>query len=151
MLRVVEVFKKSDTGRQRRANEDNLFVAEPLFVVADGMGGARAGEVASQTAVDAFGEGLPQAGSAEERLATVIRGANASIHAQAQNDEQLSGMGTTVPAALIGGNTVSIAHVGDSRAYVWREGQLHPLTRDHSLVAELVARGKLTEEQAAEH
>jgi serine/threonine protein phosphatase PrpC len=151
MLRVLGVFKKSDTGRQRRANEDNLFVAEPLFVVADGMGGARAGEVASQTAVDAFGEGLPEAGSAEERLSTVIRDANGRIHGMAQGDEQLAGMGTTVTAALLGGKEISIAHVGDSRAYVWRDGELHPLTRDHSLVAELVARGKLTEEQAAEH
>src|SRR5829696_2117439 len=151
MLRVVQVFQKTDTGRQRRANEDNLFVAEPLFVVADGMGGARAGEVASQTAVDAFGQGLPAAGSSEERLATVIRAANEQIHGMAKSDEQLSGMGTTVTAALMGGNEVSIAHVGDSRAYVWRDSELQPLTRDHSLVAELVARGKLTEEQAAEH
>src|SRR4051794_21722264 len=151
MLRVVQVFNKSDTGRQRRANEDNLFVAEPLFVVADGMGGARAGEVASQTAVDAFGHGLPATGSAEERLAATIRAANERIHGMAQGDEALSGMGTTVTAALLGGNEVSIAHVGDSRAYLWRGGELHPLTRDHSLVAELVARGKLTEEQAAEH
>src|SRR5215207_5781133 len=151
MLRVVQVFQKTDTGRQRRANEDNLFVAEPLFVVADGMGGARAGEVASQTAVDAFGKGLPAAGSSEERLAAVIRAANEQIHGMAKSDEQLSGMGTTVTAALMGGNEVSIAHVGDSRAYVWRDSELQPLTRDHSLVAELVARGKLTEEQAAEH
>jgi PPM family protein phosphatase len=151
MLRVAEVFKKSDTGRQRRANEDNLFVDEPLFVVADGMGGARAGEVASQTAVDAFGGGLPDSGSPEERLAVVIRDANERIHGMAKSDEQLSGMGTTVTAALLGSTEVSIAHVGDSRAYVWRDGELHPLTRDHSLVAELVARGKLTEEQAAEH
>jgi PPM family protein phosphatase len=151
MLRVVQVFNKTDTGRQRRANEDNLYVDQPLFVVADGMGGARAGEVASQTAVEAFGHGLPASGSAEERLATVIRAANEQIHGMAQSDDQLAGMGTTVTAALLGTGEVSIAHVGDSRAYVWRAGELHPLTRDHSLVAELVARGKLTEEQAAEH
>ena len=151
MLRIVESFKHTDTGRQRKANEDNLFVREPLFVVADGMGGARAGEVASQTAVDAFEPGLPQGGSAEERLSEVIGGANGRIHEMAQSDEQLAGMGTTVTAAWVGDHDVSIAHVGDSRAYLLRDGKLHLLTQDHSLVNELVIRGKLTEEQAAEH
>ncbi len=151
MLRIVQSFKHTDTGRQRKANEDNLLVREPLFVVADGMGGARAGEVASQTAVDAFEPGLPQGGSAEERLAEVIGGANERIHEMAQSDEQLAGMGTTVTAAWVGDHDVSIAHVGDSRAYLLRDGKLHLLTQDHSLVNELVIRGKLTEEQAAEH
>jgi PPM family protein phosphatase len=151
VLRIVESFRHTDTGRQRKANEDNLLVREPLFVVADGMGGARAGEVASQTAVEAFEAGLPQGGSAEDRLAEVIVGANGRIHGMAQSDDQLAGMGTTVTAAWVGEHDVSIAHVGDSRAYLFRDGTLQLLTQDHSLVNELVIRGKLTEEQAAEH
>jgi serine/threonine protein phosphatase PrpC len=151
MLRLADFFQDTDTGRQRRANEDNLFVHERLFVVADGMGGARAGEVASQAAVEAFQGGLPDAGSAEERLVEVIVAANQRIHGMAQSDDQLAGMGTTVTAAWVGETDVSIAHVGDSRAYLWRDGQLQLLTQDHSLVNELVIRGKLTEEQAAEH
>ncbi len=151
MLRIVEMFEGTDTGRQRRANEDSYFVASPLFVVADGMGGARAGEVASRTAVEAFEEGLPEAGSPEERLARVIVDANQRIHGKAQADDQLAGMGTTLTAVWVGGTDISIAHVGDSRAYLFRDGQLVPLTQDHSLVNELVQRGKLTPEQAAEH
>jgi serine/threonine protein phosphatase PrpC len=151
MLRIADFFKDTDTGRQRRANEDNLFVDERLFVVADGMGGARAGEVASQEAVTAFQHGLPDAGSAEERLVEVIVSANRRIHGMAQSDDQLAGMGTTLTAAWVGDTDVSIAHVGDSRAYLWRDGRLQLLTQDHSLVNELVIRGKLTEEQAAEH
>ena len=151
MLRIAEMFEGTDTGRQRRANEDNHFVAGPLFVVADGMGGARAGEVASRTAVEAFEEGLPEAGSPEERLARVIVDANQRIHGKAQGDDQLAGMGTTLTAVWVGGTDISIAHVGDSRAYLFRDGQLVPLTQDHSLVNELVQRGKLTPEQAAEH
>jgi len=151
MLRIAEQFEGTDTGRQRRANEDSYFVDSPLFVVADGMGGARAGEVASRTAVQAFEEGLPDAGSPEQRLAQVIVGANERIHGKAKADDQLAGMGTTLTAVWVGDTDVSIAHVGDSRAYLFREGQLVALTQDHSLVNELVQRGKLTPEQAAEH
>jgi protein phosphatase len=151
VLRIIESFKHSDTGRQRKANEDNLFVREPLFVVADGMGGARAGEVASKTAVDAFEEGLPGQASPEQGLTEVIAEANGRIHDMARSDEQLQGMGTTVTAAWVGDTDVSIAHVGDSRAYLYRDGSLQLLTQDHSLVNELVIRGKLTEQQAAEH
>ncbi|MGI8595572.1 MAG: Stp1/IreP family PP2C-type Ser/Thr phosphatase [Solirubrobacteraceae bacterium] len=151
MLRIVEMFEGTDTGRQRRANEDSHFVRSPLFVVADGMGGARAGEVASRTAVEAFEEGLPATGSPEQRLAGVIVGANERIHGKAQADDQLAGMGTTLTAVLVGETDVSIAHVGDSRAYLFRDSQLVALTQDHSLVNELVQRGKLTPEQAAEH
>jgi serine/threonine protein phosphatase PrpC len=154
MLRVAQdSFAKSDTGRQRRSNEDRVFEQAPLFAVADGMGGARAGEVASTIVVDTFGEShdLPGTGSAEERLATVVREANARIHDLAQADADRAGMGTTVTAAYVGDDAVSIAHVGDSRAYRWREGQLERLTTDHSLVEELKRRGRLTEEEAEEH
>jgi PPM family protein phosphatase len=154
MLRVAQdSFAKSDTGRQRRSNEDRVFEQAPLFAVADGMGGARAGEVASTIVVDTFGEShdLPGTGSAEERLATVVREANARIHDLAQSDADRAGMGTTVTAAYVGDDAVSIAHVGDSRAYRWRDGQLERLTTDHSLVEELKRRGRLTEQEAEEH
>jgi serine/threonine protein phosphatase PrpC len=151
MLRVVEHFEKSDTGRQRRANEDRFYARAPLFVVADGMGGAQAGEVASRLATEAFADGLPPDGSAEERLAGRVRAANRRIHERSRADEGLAGMGTTLTAAYADGDEVALAHVGDSRAYLLRGEELTRLTRDHSLVDELVRRGKLTEEEAAGH
>lgn len=151
MLRVAEHFEKSDTGRARRANEDNFFARAPLFVVADGMGGAQAGEVASRVAADTFSVGLPEGGSSEERLVTRVLEANARIHQLSTEDRERAGMGTTLTAAYLDGEELAVAHVGDSRAYLWREGELTRLTRDHSLVDELVRRGKLTEEEAAEH
>src|SRR5215212_3616861 len=150
MLRISEQFHASDLGRQRQGNEDNYFVRAPLFVVADGMGGAQAGEVASEMAVDSFDGGLGN-GSPAEGLVRVIQEANRRIHDRSHSDEQHSGMGTTCTAAYVGENEVTVAHVGDSRAYLWRNGDLTRLTRDHSLVGELVARGKLTEEQAESH
>lgn len=151
MLRAGDSFSKSDTGRQRRSNEDRAFERAPLFAVADGMGGARAGEVAAEIVVDTLAEGLPDTGTDEERLATVVRDANARIHERARSDAERAGMGTTVTAAYVGDDGVAVAHVGDSRAYRLRDGELERLTHDHSLVAELVRRGKLTEEEAEEH
>jgi serine/threonine protein phosphatase PrpC len=150
VLRISEQWHGSDLGRQRQGNEDNYFVRAPLFVVADGMGGAKAGEVASEMAVESFGDGLPE-GPPAESLVTIIQGANRRIHDRSRTDAQRAGMGTTVTAAYVGEGEVTVAHVGDSRAYVLRAGDLIRLTRDHSLVGELVARGKLTEEQAESH
>ena len=150
MLRIAEHFHDSDLGRQRQGNEDNLFVRAPLFVVADGMGGAQAGEVASEMAVGAFEGGLPD-GDPRERLVQVIQEANARIHERSRTDSQRAGMGTTITAAYVADDAVVVAHVGDSRCYLLRGGDLVRLTRDHSLVGELVARGKLTEEQAEAH
>jgi PPM family protein phosphatase len=150
VLRIGEQWHGSDVGRQRQGNEDNYFVRAPLFVVADGMGGAQAGEVASEMAVASFDAGLPD-GEPAQGLVRVIEDANRRIHERARNESQRAGMGTTVTAAYVGGDEVTIAHVGDSRAYVLRGGDLIRLTRDHSLVGELVARGKLTEEQAEMH
>ena len=151
MLRVVEHFADSDVGRQRQGNEDSLFVRSPLFVVADGMGGAQAGEIASQMAVGAFSEGL-SGPSPAEALVRTVRDANRRIHERSLSDRQTAGMGTTLTAAcLTDGDEVVVAHVGDSRCYLLRDGDLVRLTRDHSLVGELVARGKLTEEQAETH
>ena len=150
MLRIAEHWHGSDLGRQRQGNEDSYFVRTPLFVVADGMGGAQAGEVASEMAVDSFARGLPD-GSPADGLAQTIETANRAIHDRSRSDGQLAGMGTTVTAAYVGEGEVIIAHVGDSRGYLLRDGDLIRVTRDHSLVGELVARGKLTEEQAESH
>ena len=128
-----------------------MLAQPPVFVVADGMGGAQAGEVASRIAVDAFADGLPDQGSPEERLATVARAANRRIYDLSREQSERAGMGTTLTAAFLGESDLAIAHVGDSRAYLFRDGELTRLTQDHSLMAELIKRGKLTEEEAADH
>jgi protein phosphatase len=152
MLRVSDHAARSDTGRQRPANEDSYWVQTPLFVLADGMGGAQAGEVASKTAVEVFADGLPDGpGSGEERLTRLVGEANARVHTLAQSDEQLAGMGTTLTAAYLGEQDLAVAHVGDSRLYVLRDGHISQLTDDHSLVGELVRRGQLSAEEAEEH
>jgi serine/threonine protein phosphatase PrpC len=155
MLRAVDSVWRTDTGRQRRDNEDSAYVRVPLFVVADGMGGAQAGEVASALAVEEFRRGLPdaEAGQAttEQRLAARVQTANRRIYETAQTERDQSGMGTTLTAVYLDGSDLVIAHVGDSRAYVLRNSELTRLTHDHSLVEELMRRGKLTPEQAAEH
>jgi PPM family protein phosphatase len=152
MLRVAEHFERTDTGRQRRGNEDAFFARSPLFAVADGMGGAQAGEVASHMAVEVLEQGLPDgAGSIEERLRARVSEANTRILELAQSDDQLAGMGTTLTAAYVGEDDLTVAHVGDSRLYRLRDGELERLTDDHSLVEELVRQGKLTPEEADEH
>jgi PPM family protein phosphatase len=151
MLRATESVWKTDTGRQRRENEDSAYVRAPVFVVADGMGGAQAGEVASQIAVETFEQGLPDGGTPEERLADRVREANHRIYDRSRAELGREGMGTTLTAAYLDASQLALAHVGDSRAYLFRDGQLTRLTQDHSLVDELVRQGKLTEEQAAEH
>ncbi|MCD6725679.1 MAG: Stp1/IreP family PP2C-type Ser/Thr phosphatase [Solirubrobacteraceae bacterium] len=151
MLRVAEHVELTDTGRQRRANEDAFFARSPLFAVADGMGGAQAGEVASRTAVDVLAEGLPEGESVEQRLAAAVQRANERIHALSVADEQRAGMGTTLTVAHVGDGVVTIAHVGDSRCYRWSDGRLERLTSDHSLVEELVRQGRLSRREAEEH
>lgn len=152
MIRVSQHSERTDVGRQRQANEDSMLARAPLFVVADGMGGAQAGEVASMTAVQAFSEGLPD-GSPEEALESSIASANRTIHDRAHTDSSLSGMGTTITAAAVDSQReeVVIGHVGDSRAYRLRDGILQRLTRDHSLVEEMRRRGQITEAQAEDH
>jgi serine/threonine protein phosphatase PrpC len=151
MLRVSDFAEKTDTGRERRANEDAYFTQSPLFVVADGMGGARAGEVASGMVVEVFRDGMPDGKAPEAGLAELIRESNRRIHEMASTDVARAGMGTTVTAAYVAEDGVAIAHVGDSRAYRWSDGSLERLTDDHSLVAELLRRGKITEEEAETH
>ncbi len=118
MLRVDDQAFRTDTGRQRSANEDSFFVRAPIFVVADGMGGAQAGEVASRAAADAFDRDLPDA-PPEQFLRETIEAANRAIHDLAREDPSRAGMGTTITAAIVdaGNEEVCIGHVGDSRAY----------------------------------
>jgi serine/threonine protein phosphatase PrpC len=151
MLRVAEHYSGSDTGRQRRANEDSLMVRSPLFVVADGMGGAQAGEVASKVAAETFQGGLPDGGEPEGALAGLVQQANARIYELSHTNAEHAGMGTTLTAIYVGEREVAIAHVGDSRAYCLRDGELLRLTDDHSLVDELLRQGRLTPEEAIEH
>src|SRR5215212_7118088 len=151
---TLEPFGVTDAGKVRANNEDALLVGEgrdeTLFAVADGIGGFEAGEVASSIAIEAFKE-LDPSSSLED----AIREANQRILATARGDEKLSGMGTTVVAMRFGGTreepAAEISHVGDSRAYLLRGGDLKPVTEDHSLVAELVRSGDLTRAQASEH
>ena len=150
-LRIVEQAYLSDTGRQRTANEDSFFAGSPVFAVADGMGGAQAGEVASRIAAESFGPANRGDSAPEAYLRSVAVAANRRINDLAAEDESRSGMGTTFTAALIDGDDVSLAHVGDSRAYLLRDGDLRMLTADHSLVEELLRQGKLTPEQAEDH
>jgi PPM family protein phosphatase len=151
MLRVAEQYAATDTGRQRRANEDSLLARSPLFVVADGMGGAQAGEVASKIAVEAFEEGLGDTAEPEGDLAARAGAANARIHELSHSSVQHAGMGTTLTAVYVAPGEIAIAHVGDSRAYRLREGELLRLTDDHSLVDELMRQGKITPEEAVDH
>jgi protein phosphatase len=155
----IRVGAATDVGRVRKQNEDAFALAaeQGLLVVCDGMGGTAFGEVASQLAVttiigrlngsqdadsplsDDGGGYLPQT----NKLADAVRSANTAIFEEAQNDEAKSEMGTTVVAAWVGGDIASVAHVGDSRAYLWRQEQFEPLTRDHSFVEEQVKAGVL--------
>jgi PPM family protein phosphatase len=152
MLKVAEEAHKTDTGRQRQANEDSYYAKAPLFAVADGMGGAQAGEVASRIAAGAFERGPRNDDApAEGQLEEIAQKANREIHKLAQEDSSRAGMGTTLTAAMLRDDEVALGHVGDSRAYLLRDGQLKRLTKDHSLVEELRRQGRLTEEQAEEH
>jgi PPM family protein phosphatase len=151
MLRVAEHWSGTDTGLQRRANEDSLLVRSPLFVVADGMGGAQAGEVASRVAVETFSAGLQDGDDPQGSLTRQVSQANARINELSHRRAEHAGMGTTITAVYVGGQEVTVAHVGDSRAYCLREGELLRLTDDHSLVDELIKQGRLTPEEAEEH
>ena len=150
-LKIVEQVGRTDVGRQRSANEDSLVVAPPFFAVADGMGGAKAGEVASAMAADAFKSERDSDEAPEMQLARIVREANKRIYELAISDESHRGMGTTLTAVKVGSGEISLGHVGDSRAYRLRDDELEQLTRDHSLVAELERTGQITAEAAEHH
>lgn len=159
----------TDVGRKRKGNEDSLFVNPEmrLFVVADGMGGHAAGEVASRIAVDSINEFVCLTGGDDEitwpfgldesisydgnRLKTAVRYANRKVLDATRESSEYEGMATTVAAVLVDGDTANLAHVGDSRIYLFREGQLSLLTNDHSWVNEQLQNGVLTAEQARTH
>jgi serine/threonine protein phosphatase PrpC len=150
-LVIAEGAARSDVGRKRSGNEDSFLFEPPLFVVADGMGGAQAGEVASRRLIQAF---APNAGEIVQGHATMreaIMRANEAIYAAARTNADLHGMGTTATCALFKRGRLMLAHVGDSRAYRLRGGVLTRLTPDHSLVDELVRRGAITEADAEHH
>ncbi|HEX2506877.1 MAG TPA: Stp1/IreP family PP2C-type Ser/Thr phosphatase [Miltoncostaeaceae bacterium] len=148
-LALVELADLSDTGRVRRHNEDRSLSRPPVIAVADGMGGAKAGEVAAQLAVEEVAR-LPEPVAVADVRAAVGR-ANAAIRRMARDDPDKSGMGTTFTAAMLEDGRLDVVHVGDSRAYLWRDGRLRQLTEDHSVVAELVRRGSISPEDAETH
>ena len=140
----------TDAGRKRRRNEDAYVLEPPLFGIADGMGGAQAGEIASRLAAAVLRED-ESAGAGEDRVVSLIQEANRRVYQRSSEDAAASGMGTTMTVALVTDDIVSIGHVGDSRAYLIRDGRLDQLTEDHSLVAELMRSGKLSPEEAETH
>jgi protein phosphatase len=150
---VIELRSASvtDTGRRRRHNEDAYVCEPPLFAVADGMGGAQAGELASSLAAAALRDETSELTGGEQRVDDLIQEANRRIYQRQSEDASASGMGTTITVALVEDGHVAIGHVGDSRAYLIRDRKLEQLTEDHSLVAELVRSGKLSPEEAEGH
>ena len=151
MTKIGSYAGRTDTGKKRRRNEDAYVIAPPLFAVADGMGGAQAGEVASKLAAAALEDTDPGRLTGPERVASLIQEANRRVHERSSVDPATSGMGTTMTVALVEDAGVVIGHVGDSRAYLVRGGRIEQLTEDHSLVNELLKSGKLSREEADAH
>jgi protein phosphatase len=150
-MRLGQRASATDPGRKRRQNEDAFVLRPPLFAIADGMGGARAGEIASALAAGAVDESSAQSGG-EGYVKQLVQEANRRVHERASNDPSTSGMGTTMTVALVEpSGDITFGHVGDSRAYVLRDSRLEQLTDDHSLVAELVRRGELSARDAEVH
>jgi PPM family protein phosphatase len=144
---------RSDVGLLREGNEDSAYAGPHLLAIADGMGGHAAGEVASSVAISALA-GLDDDVPADhmlDALATAVASANSTLHEMSVEDPSVEGMGTTLTALLWSGGTIAICHIGDSRAYLLRDGELHQITRDHTLVQSLVDDGRLSPAQAATH
>jgi serine/threonine protein phosphatase PrpC len=144
----VRVGSATDIGQVREGNEDSYLVVAPLYAVADGMGGHRGGEVASNLALDTVQQLFERR---EGTLADQVAQANRAVYERSQSDRSVSGMGTTLTAAMIDGDTVHLVHVGDSRAYLLRDGHLTQLTEDHTLVHRMVMDGEITPEEAETH
>ena len=147
---VTTFGSRTDIGCLRDHNEDSLIVAPPLFAVADGMGGHAAGEVASEIAIDVLAERAPEHPDGEQ-LARAVEDANRAVIQAAREGRGREGMGTTMTAAMLEGERLVIAQVGDSRAYLLHQGTLQQLTRDHSLMADMIEAGQLTPEEARTH
>jgi protein phosphatase len=146
-----EIGSRTDIGRARERNEDALLVRDPLFVVADGMGGHRGGNVAAAIAVETLDETDTSATDVSREMTERIREANRRILERGAADRALRGMGTTVTALVADDERAHLAHVGDSRAYLFRDGALQQLSEDHTLVQRMVREGKLRPEEAASH
>jgi protein phosphatase len=149
-LAIAEHAALSDVGLKREGNEDSYLDQPPLFAVADGMGGAQAGEVASGIVVETLAQ-ASERGTLPGALADAVQEANSRIHSMAKADRSLEGMGTTTTAGWVDRGALRLAHVGDSRAYRMRADRLEQLTEDHSLVGGLVRLGKLTPAEAEQH
>ena len=150
-MKIAASHAGTDPGKKRRRNEDSYVIAPPLFAVADGMGGAQAGEVASGLAAGALEESGANGGG-ERRVIELIQEANRRVHERATTDASTSGMGTTMTAMVVEDDgSITVGHVGDSRAYRLRDDTLEQVTDDHSLVAELVRRGELSPQAAEVH
>jgi PPM family protein phosphatase len=148
----ISVGAKTDVGLVREGNEDSYLIEEPVFVVADGMGGHLAGDVASSIAVDVIARRAQDTDlGVEDALRAAVRDANAAIWERSQGDPQLRGMGTTCTLLIVVDSEARFAHVGDSRAYLFRDGELSQLTEDHTLVGRMVREGRLTAEEAEHH
>jgi PPM family protein phosphatase len=149
---TTRVGVRSDVGRVREINEDSYVVDKRMFAIADGMGGHLGGEVASQTAVGILQDSAGSSVSFDrETLASILHDANSAIRARARSDTALEGMGTTCTVLFLDGRQALIAHVGDSRAYLFRDGELEQLTEDHTLVGRMVREGRLRPEEADRH
>ncbi len=142
---------RTDVGKVRKVNEDAAFIGDGLCLVCDGMGGHQAGDVASNLAVDVISTGLTNEKPSVGTLLTTIARANERVYQRAQSDRKYRGMGTTLTALWADGDQMILAQVGDSRAYLLRDGKLSQCTHDHSLVAELVRMGSITQEEARVH
>jgi PPM family protein phosphatase len=151
-VRIGRTAVVTDTGRRRLRNEDAYVFEPPLFAIADGMGGAQAGEIAAGLAAAALEEAGAETRGADG-LSAIIAEANRRIWERSLRDPATAGMGTTVTVALVDepAGSISFGHVGDSRAYLLRDSSLEQITTDHSLVAELVESGVLTPEEAERH
>jgi len=148
----VAVGARTDVGRVREANQDSFLVDDPLYAVADGMGGHLAGDVASATAVEVITDMSQDGHSADpSALESYLKEANRAIWEKARQDPNLQGMGTTCTLMHVDGTTVHLAHVGDSRAYLLRDGELSQITEDHTLVQRMVREGRLSAEEAPHH
>ena len=160
----MQVFAKTDIGRERKINEDFYYISEPedkikLFILADGMGGYNAGEVASKMAIETvkeyiykhFEKSKVSKEKIEELISDSIEYANSTIYKKAQSKKELNGMGTTLDVCLIYNNKIYIGHIGDSRVYRIRKEFMRRITRDHSYVQTLIEDGKISKEEAYHH
>ena len=147
----LRITSRTDVGLVRKNNQDAVILGQGLMGVADGMGGHKGGEVASAGARDGLLHALEGKEPALETLENAVREVNRSLWEQQKEEESLSGMGTTLSVMWAAEEQMLLAHVGDSRIYLLREGKIRQVTRDHSMVADMVRRGLLTEEQAAVH